>query len=176
MTAVLTRCYTGAVQVRDDGDGRTLTGLAVPWAVEARIDGRYVETFTRGAFADDLTDPGRIPLTATHPRDGGTLPIGLTVELRDEPDGLHGDWRVSATALGDEVLALARDGVRLGLSVGFIPVTDRGAEARGRIERVSATLDHVAVVRVPAYSTARIAALRHAQDNGRPLWHLARLR
>ncbi len=176
MTAILTRDYSTGLQIREEGDGRTLTGLAVPWNVEARIAGRYVETFTRGAFADDLADPGRVPLTATHPRDGGTLPIGLTVELRDEEDGLHGDWKVSSTGLGDEVLALARDGVRLGLSVGFVPVTDRGTEARGKVERLRATLDHVAIVRVPAYSTARIAALRHAQGADALLLRLARLR
>jgi phage head maturation protease len=91
--------------------------------VPARVLDRgrlVVETFERGAL--EGTDPARVPLTATHPRDAGTLPIGVTVELEDRADAAWGAWRVSKTALGDEVLALAADGVPLGLSVGFAEV------------------------------------------------------
>jgi hypothetical protein len=48
------------------------------------------------------------------PRDAGTLPIGLTVELEERADAARGAWRVFKTALGDEVLELARDGCRSG--------------------------------------------------------------
>jgi hypothetical protein len=57
--------------------------------------------------------------SSTHPRDNQTLPIGVTVELEEHDDAAWGAWRVSKTTLGDEVLELARDGVPLGLSVGF---------------------------------------------------------
>jgi phage head maturation protease len=117
----LDRCfYPAGLHLRDDGDGRTLLGPLVPWNVEARVldRGRLVtETFQRGALAG--TDPARVPLTATHPRDAGTLPIGRTVELEERDDAAWGAWHVSKTALGDEVLELARDGVPLGLSLGF---------------------------------------------------------
>jgi uncharacterized protein len=66
-------------------------------------------------------------------------------------------WRISKTALGDEVLELVRDGAVSGLSIGFVPVTDRWTLDRSRVERVRALLDHVAVVRQPAYPEARIA-------------------
>ena len=115
-----TRQFTSTLVVRDGGDGRTLHGPVLPWGIEAReVDaGRLVtETFARGAL--EGTDPARVPLTATHPRDAGTLPIGVTVELRDEADAFHGDWRVSKTVVGDEVLELAADGVPLGLSIGL---------------------------------------------------------
>jgi hypothetical protein len=79
-----------------------------------------VETFERGALAG--TDQARVPLTARHPRDAETLPIGRTVELEDRADGAWGAWHVSRTRSGDEVLELARDGVPLGLSVGFLEV------------------------------------------------------
>ena len=39
-----------------------------------------------------------------------------------------------------------------------------------------AALDHVAIVRTPAYPAAPIAALRAAQDRTGPLLRLARLR
>jgi hypothetical protein len=106
------RQVTSALAIRDGGDGRTLHGPVLPWGIEARVvdAGRLVtETFERGALAG--TDPGRVPFTATHPRDAGTLPIGVTVELEERDDAAWGAWRVSKTALGDEVLELARDGV-----------------------------------------------------------------
>jgi hypothetical protein len=104
-------------------------------------------SFERGALAG--TDPARVPLTATHPRDAGTLPIGVTVELEEWADAAWGAWRVSDILLGNEVLALARDGVPLGLSVGFaeVPGGSRWSADRQRVTRTRAELDHIAVVK-----------------------------
>jgi HK97 family phage prohead protease len=123
--------------------------------------GRLVtETFTRGALEGN--DPGRVPLTATHPRDAGTLPIGVTLELEDRADAAWGAWHVSDTLIGNEVLALARDGVPLGLSIGFaeVPGGSRWSADRQRVTRIRAALDHVAVVRVPAYQGAGVVGVR----------------
>jgi HK97 family phage prohead protease len=174
------RAFESTLHVRDDGDGRTLVGPLLPYGVEARVVDRgrlVVETFERGALA--ATDPARVPLTATHPRDNQTLPIGVTVELRDEADALHGTWRVSKTALGDEVLELARDRVPLGLSVGFleVPGGSRWSADRKRVTRTRAALDHVAVVRVPAYAGAGVVGVRAGGGSGisgTPLATLAR--
>jgi HK97 family phage prohead protease len=157
--------------VRDDGDGRTLVGPVLPWGVEARVVDRgrlVVETFERGALA--ATDPARVPLTATHPRDAGTLPIGVTVELEDRDDAAWGAWRVSDTMIGNEVLALARDGVPLGLSVGFaeLPGGSRWSADRARVTRTRAALDHVAVVRVPAYAGAGVVGVREFPSRAAP--------
>jgi HK97 family phage prohead protease len=167
-----------ALQLRDGGDGRTLEGPLLPWGVEAVVfdrGRRVVETFERGALAGVV--PGQVPLTATHPKDAGSLPIGVTIELRDEADALHGAWRVSKTALGDEVLELARDGVPLGLSVGFmeVPGGSRWSADRSRVTRTRAQLDHIAVVRVPAYAGAGVAAVRSGEHlPATPLLDLAR--
>jgi hypothetical protein len=70
MTEILTRQTTTTLQLRDDGEGRTLFGPLIPWGVEARVLDRnrmVVETFERGALAG--ADPARVPLTALHPRD-----------------------------------------------------------------------------------------------------------
>jgi HK97 family phage prohead protease len=119
-----------------------------------------IETFTRGALEGN--DPGRVPLTATHPRDAGTLPIGVTLELEDRADAAWGAWHVSDTLIGNEVLALARDGVPLGLSIGFaeVPGGSRWSADRQRVTRIRAALDHVAVVRVPAYQGAGVVGVR----------------
>ena len=158
-----TRHFTSSLVIRDNGDGRTLVGPLLPWGVRARVvdRGRLVtETFERGALAG--TDPAKVPLTATHPRDAGTLPIGVTVELEERADAAWGAWHVSDTVLGNEVLALARDGVPLGLSVGFaaVPGGSRWSADRQRVTRTSAALDHVAVVRVPAYVGAGVVGVR----------------
>jgi HK97 family phage prohead protease len=169
---VLERAFTTALHVRDGGDGRTLYGALLPWGTEAQVmdppgpRGRLVvETFQRGAFAG--TDPAAVPVTARHPRDGETLPIGVSVELDERADAAWWAGRVSATNLGDEVLALARDGVPLGLSIGFVEVPGGSRWlSRDRVVRTRAQLDHVAVVRVPAYAGAEVVGVRGA--GGRP--------
>jgi HK97 family phage prohead protease len=156
-----TRQFTSALQLRDGGDGRTIHGALLPWGTEARVfdftERRMViETFTRGALAGN--DPGRVPLTATHPKDAGSLPIGRTLSIEERADGAWGEWLVSDTMLGNEVLALARDQVPLGLSIGFmeVPGGSRWNAERTRVTRTRAELDHVAVVRVPAYAGAGV--------------------
>jgi HK97 family phage prohead protease len=103
-----------------------------------------------------------VPLTATHPRDAGTLPIGRTLTIEDRQDAAWGEWLVSDTMIGNEVLALARDGVPLGLSIGFaeVPGGSRWSADRQRVARTRAQLDHVAVVRVPAYAGAGVVGVR----------------
>jgi HK97 family phage prohead protease len=178
MTDLEVRALDFALELRDDGDGRTLVGPLLPYGVEARIGPYVVETFERGAFTG--TEPGRVPLTATHPRDGGTLPIGVTISLEDRADALWGAWHVSDTALGNEVLALARDRVPLGLSVGFEPQPGgtQWNATRTRVVRTRARMDHVAIVRAPAYPGARVQAVRAAlvPATTTPRLDLARLR
>jgi HK97 family phage prohead protease len=174
---LLVRSFQAALHVRD-GDGRTLVGPVMPGGVEALVLDRgreVVETFQRGALAD--VDPARVPRTATHPRDAQTLPIGRTVELEKRADAAWGAWRVSRTALGDEVLELARDGVPLGLSVGFleVPGGNSWSPDRRRVVRVRAALDHVAVVRVSAYVGAEVAGVRGRELPDRSLPLLTRV-
>jgi phage head maturation protease len=178
MTELLHRAFEFTLAVRDDSDGRTLEGPLLPWGVEARVMDRgrlVVETFERGALVD--VDPARVPLTATHPRDAGTLPIGVTLALDERTDAAWGSWRVSRTALGDEVLELARDGVPLGLSIGFaeVPGGSRWSPDRRRVVRTRAALDHIAIVRKPAYVGAEVAAVREQELPDRRLPLLTRV-
>jgi HK97 family phage prohead protease len=179
---ILTREVATGLAVRDDGDGRTLFGPLLPWNVEARVLDRgrlVVETFERGALAG--TDPGRVVLTVTHPRDPGTLPIGRLVELEERDDAAWMAAHVSRTTAGDEVLSLAADGVPLGLSIGFreVPGGSRWSADRQRVTRTRAELDHLAVVRTPAYTGAGVVGVREQGSwppEAYPLLSLARLR
>jgi HK97 family phage prohead protease len=162
------RSHATDLQLRADGDGRVLYGPLLPWNVEAQVLDRgrlVVETFERGALTGN--DPARVPLMARHPRDPETLPVGRTIELEERTDAAWGAWHVSDTALGNEVLTLARDAVPLSLSIGFIEVPggSRWSPDRKRVTRTRAQLDHVAVVRVGAYQGAEVVGVR---ASGRP--------
>lgn len=163
-----TRLVSG-LELREDA--RTLVGVVVPYGVDTRV-GRYVESFARGAFAG--VDVDQVPLLAAHAH--AELPIGRVVELTEEDRGLVGSFLVADSPKGQEVLALARAGVPLGLSVGFVPTEDRWNTDRTRVVRLRARLAEVSVVGVPAYPGARVEAVRSLDDQplARPLLALSR--
>jgi phage head maturation protease len=89
------RALAGPLEVRDDGEGRTLTGTVVPYGQPAKLRA-YTETFERGAFADAVTRPEAVKLLAHH--DAERLPIGRALDLTETADALVGEFRVSRTA------------------------------------------------------------------------------
>jgi hypothetical protein len=164
--------------VRDGGDGRTLEGPLLPWGVEARVLDRgrlVVETFERGALVD--VDPARVSLTATHPGDAGTLPIGVTLDRRARRRGV-GFMAREQDGAGRGGPGAGPLRLPLGLSVGFleVPGGSRWLPDRRRVTRTRAALDHVAVVRVAAYAGAGVVGVRvkGAPAAGAPLATLAR--
>jgi HK97 family phage prohead protease len=147
----------GSLELRN-ADERIVAGVAMPYGVTAKV-GRYRETFARGAFQN--ADPERVPLMVSHRH--AELPIGRTVALTDDSGGLRGEWKLSETRDADEVLALASDGVPLGLSVGFVPDVDRWSPDRSQVTRVRARLGEISVVGVPAYAGAMVTATRSVE-------------
>jgi hypothetical protein len=89
--------------------------------------------------------------------------VGKTVHLAEQPDGLHGAWRMYDTPAGDEALHMVRTGEVTGLSIGFKAV-DGGTRkaADGAYEQRAAHLDHVVLTGEPAYSGAQVTAIRTA--------------
>ena len=156
-------------------DDRIIRGTLVPYGqpVLVREYGKtYTEDFAPGAFAADVGRAADVELTALHPRSGAELPIGVTVSLTDKPTGLDGEWRVSETEFGSEVLTLVRDKALRCLSAWFSEGTNRW-HTRERVTRLTATLDHAALVRRGAYPGAR---LRGAEGQRDPLLLLCRMR
>lgn len=167
------RTFEPLLEVRSagrGGDGRTIEGIAVPFLRRQRIDQTLVEQFAPGAFDHQLDRPGRVVFTRDHMSHGGTL-IGKALELRNDAMGLWGAWRVSATAAGDETLALVADGVLTELSVGFRAGRDH-IEPDGTVTRVRADLREVSVVLAGAYGEgAQIMAVRSVdQQDGQTTW------
>jgi HK97 family phage prohead protease len=156
------RSFAPDLQVRPGGDGRTVYGIAVPYYAPTRIHDNLVEQFARGAFNHQLFAPGKVKFAREHVLLGGSL-IGSGTELRDDPAGLYGEWRVSRTPAGDETLELVKDGALDQLSIFFRERQNRRL-AGGITERVKADLVEVAVVMEGAYGDlAKAAGVRARQ-------------
>jgi HK97 family phage prohead protease len=163
---------TQGLEIRSEEE-RILSGTLVPYGSPTKI-GHYTEEFRQGAFTG--ADPEQIPLLTGHAH--AALPVGRTLSLTEEAHALTGEWRVAETQAGDEVMALARDGVPLSLSVGFRPVEDSWSPDRSRVTRVRAELGEVSVVGVGAYAEAKVTSVRaDEQDHqrGAPRLLIARL-
>lgn len=152
------------IEIRSAGDGRTITGILVPWNRPTRIDSSLTEEFLPGAFDRQVRSPGRIQLAGgAHFRDGGAL-IGRVTLLRNDAKGLYGEARVSAVRDGDDVLELIRDDVAPHLSIGF----REGQNVRGPnnlVQRKTATMTELAAgIRSGAYGDhAKVLALRSGE-------------
>jgi HK97 family phage prohead protease len=170
---ILHRTFTTDLHIRDDD--RTIAGTLVPYSTPTTISeyGRtYTEEFAPHAFAADVPRASDIELTALHPRSGDVLPIGVTLSLTDTPAGLDAEFRISDTEFGNDVLTLVRDKALRSLSAGFAEGRNEW-HTRDRVTRLTASLDHAALVRRGAYPNAR---LRGAQPRHDPLQLIARLR
>jgi HK97 family phage prohead protease len=168
---MLTRTHRADLEIRNSSEGRTITGLAVPYGTPTQI-GPYVETMARGVFADAADEPDAIKVMAAHAHED--LPIGRAVTLTETAEGLRADLLVSDTTAGRDVLTLVRDGVATGLSVGFVPLIDQWNTDRTHVTRVRASLVEISIVAFPAYPDARIAAVRALAAV--PLFRIAHLR
>ena len=147
----------------------------MPYRQRQRIDATLVEMFAPGAFTHQLRAAHRVHFARDHLVLGGTL-IGKTIELRDDPAGLWGSWRVSKTPVGEETLTLVADGVLDELSVGFRARKDR-TEPDGTVVREKADLVEVAVVLEGAYGRgALISGVRERAGQVCDVFASARVR
>ena len=161
---VQTRQFELMLELRAEGDGRTVIGRAVPYGQTAQIGGGKTERFVMGAFARQIGG-GQLHTVKLHgshnQRVQGEFPIGKTVHLQEQTDGLHGAWQLYDTPRGAEALQLVKTGEVQGLSIGF-KALDGGTKlgSDGAYERHAAHLDHVILTTSPAYSDAQVLAVR----------------
>ena len=107
---------TFSIDAAQDGTPkRTITGIALPYNTEATVSGGQVVSFLPGS----LPTEGKAPkLYMNHE---STQAIGLVSERTDDETAMYFTAKVSTTALGDEALVLAADGVLDSVSVGVNP-------------------------------------------------------
>ena len=107
---------TFSVDAAEDGSAkRTITGIALPYNTEATVSGGQTVSFLPGS----LPTEGKAPkLYMSH---DASQAIGLVTERTDDEEAMYFTAKVSTTALGDEALILAADGVLDSVSVGVNP-------------------------------------------------------
>ena len=137
---------------------RTIRGLVLPYGADGRTSAGQVR-----AAAGVVTwnaDLRRIKVFAGHDR---SRPVGYLTSLTETADGLVAEAHIAATPDGDAALLEAREGTRDALSVELedVEMDDAG-------DLVAAELVAVALVPMPAFSDARIAAERDAGPDPDP--------
>jgi len=158
VTNIEYRTFTPELEVRSDGDGRTVEGIAVPYDREQRINDSLTEVFIRGAFDHQLRAIHRVEFFRDHQPHGGVR-IGRTVAAHDDAAGLFWRGRVDKTSEGDATLEKVKDGRLRDLSIGFTaPEFPQYRRESGAVERRKANLTEVAVVPKGAYGAGAVIA------------------
>jgi HK97 family phage prohead protease len=141
---------------------RTLTGIAAPYNVVARVsDGTEI-----------MLAPGSLPEDGKNPKlymyHDSTQPVGLVTARQDTPEGMLFEARISTTAAGDEALTLATDGVLDSVSVG-ISATEFTYDENGVMVITAAEWQELSLVPQPAFAGATIekvmASIHQNPDN-----------
>ena len=141
---------TFSIDAAQDGTPkRTITGIALPYNTEATVSGGQTVSFLPGSLPTD----GKAPkLYMSH---DSTQAIGLVTERADSPEAMYFTAKVSTTALGNEALVLAADGVLDSVSVGVNP-TKFSYNEDGVMIVEAADWMELSLVPQPAFSGATI--------------------
>lgn len=133
----------------DAAPRRELSGILVPYGRRGNTSAGPV-TITAGAVTyPDPDKLNRVKLLNGHDR---SAPIGVLASLEDGADGIRGTFRLPDTPASIHAHAEATAGLRDGFSVELDDVTmDAGAVTAARLVAV-------ALVAVPAFEDARLAA------------------
>lgn len=152
------RVHTEPLELRSASQ-RLVCGHLVPFGHDHRIHDQLIERFERGAFNHQLRSPNRVGFYYLHSNDHSHTPIGHGVMLRDEAEGLYGEFKVAASPLGDHYLQMAREGMLREWSIGFTP--DKERRDGDTVVYTRANLFELALVPAGAYGElAAVAAVR----------------
>lgn len=145
---------TRTLEIRSvDNEKREISGIGVPWDTEITLWGDWHEKFARGSVDAD----GAI-LRYAHRE-----PIGRITHTQDTDEGYEITAVISATARGDEVWQLVKDGVLTRMSIGFDPIEKLVEELEDGGELITwqkVRAREFSVVEFPAYEDARITTHR----------------
>jgi len=143
------------------GEGkRTISGIAVPYGVDAVVTGGEKIRIEAGALPVD----GKAPkLFMYH---DSTQPVGVVTERVETDEGMLFSARIAPTAAGDEALTLAQEGVLDSVSVGINPTKWR-MDGDTMVVKAAEWIE-LSLVPVPAFAGAtitEIAASIHQNKN-----------
>ena len=149
----------------EDGESpRTISGIAVPWGVEATVsDGTRVK-FERGS----------LPVTGKKPKllkyHDAQQPVGVVTGRIDAEDGMVFTARISATSEGNDMLELIKDEALDAVSVG-VEVIDGTYDEAGTLVIAKADWQELSLVTAPAFKGATITevAATAPQEESQPM-------
>ena len=157
------------VDIRYQGDGRTIEGVAVPYGKPAAMPWGP-EIIEAGAFGDVAKRD--LILNVMHERAVLIARTGAGLVVTDGPSGLAFRAEVARTRAGDDALELVRTGILRGASVEFRATRDAWNGDTRRV--ISADLFGFGLADRPAYPEALVEARMAAQGKRgrRALWPL----
>lgn len=181
------------LQIRPDGEGRTVVAYAAVFDVETEIrdqQGHYRERIARNAFAKTVKDRGtRFGVFYNHgltlhgtPSERGSMPLGSPVEPpRSDGKGLVTVTRYNRTAQADEVLEAIRNGDITGQSftgrtVKSDPAMPRGGYRAARdgtlplVTRTEIALSEYGPTPIPAYEEPMLIGVRSRTVDDPAVW------
>jgi HK97 family phage prohead protease len=144
---------------------RTISGIAVPWNVEATVsDGTRVR-FERGS----------LPISGKKPKllkyHDSTQPVGVVTGRVDSEKGMVFTARISATSEGNDMLELIKDEAVDAVSVG-VDVIDARYDDNGTMVIAKADWVELSLVTQPAFKGATItdvAATEPQREESQPM-------
>jgi HK97 family phage prohead protease len=144
---------------------RTISGIAVPWGVEATVsDGTRVR-FERGS----------LPVTGKKPKllkyHDSTQPVGVVTGRVDSDKGMIFTARISATSEGNDMIELIKDQAVDAVSVG-VDVIDASYDDDGTMVIAKADWVELSLVTQPAFKGATItdvAATEPQREESQPM-------
>jgi HK97 family phage prohead protease len=144
----------------DGAPRRTISGIAVPYGVDATVSDGTTVRVLEGALPVD----GKAPrLFMNH---DSSSAIGIVSSRESTPDGMLFTAKISDTIQGNEAMTLMKDGVLDSVSIGITPL-DFAYDEAGVMEIKKASWTELSIVAVPAFEGAQIteiAASIHHED------------
>lgn len=157
MIRLVTDQVTVTAAAGEDTTGeRRIDAIAVPYNQFATVSGGQEVMFR----------PGSLPVDGKNPRvfmyHDPTKVVGSVIERVDTPEAMLASMKISRTALGDEALVLAADGV-MDVSVG-VNVLEYTEDKQGRMIVTAAEWQELSLVPIPAFSGATITDVAAQAD------------
>lgn len=156
MIRLVTDQVTVTAAAGDTVGERRIDAIAVPYNQWAVVSGGQEVMFR----------PGSLPVDGKNPRvfmyHDSTKVVGSVVERVDTPKAMLASMKISRTALGDEALVLAADGV-MDVSVG-VNVLEYTEDKQGRMVITAAEWQELSLVPIPAFSGATITDVAAQAD------------
>lgn len=142
-----------------DGTGvKTISGIAVPYGVEATVsDGRRV-----------IIEAGALPVDGKRPKllveHSPEKPIGTVIDRVEAADGsgMLFTAKVAGTNLGNETMLLASEGVYDSVSVGITPTKWKTVDGVTVVQ--AARWNELSIVNTPAFEGATIGSVQASAE------------